>query len=427
MTERRPASDRHRSDWRTPALVMAAACGIAAVGFGTRSIFGLFLEPMTAARGWGRETFALALAVQNLVWGATLPAAGALSDRFGPSRVLAAGAAVYALGVLGMAHTENPAVLQATAGVLVGVGVAFTAFTIALAAMARVVGPERRSLALGLGTAAGSFGQVVFSPIGQGFIDAWGWQPALVSLSASVLVIAPLALMLPGARPAAGAAEPDAAAPEQSLAAAVREAAGHRGYGLLTAGFFVCGFHVAFITVHFPAYVRDLGLPAAAGAGALAVIGLFNIVGSLAAGAAGQRWSRKCGLSTIYALRAAAITALMLAPKTVVVVYLFSAVMGLLWLSTVPLTTGIVGRIFGLRHLGTLFGFVFLSHQIGSFLGVWLGGRLHDASGSYDGIWWAGVVFGIAAALIHLPIDERPVERAALGEDGRQQASVGRA
>lgn len=411
MTEPRPDSDRRPPGWQTPALVMAAACAVAAVGFGTRSIFGLFLEPMTAARGWGRETFALALAIQNLVWGATLPAAGALSDRFGPSRVLAAGAAVYALGVLGMAHTENPALLQLTAGVLVGVGVAFTAFTIALAAMARAAGPERRSLALGLGTAAGSFGQVVFSPLGQGFIDAWGWQPALVSLSAAVLVIAPLAMLLPGPPSAAEAAGPDAAAPEQSLAAAVREAAGHRGYGLLTAGFFVCGFHVAFITVHFPAYVRGLGLPAAAGAGALAVIGLFNIVGSLAAGAAGQRWSRKYGLSTIYALRAAAIAALMLAPKTVVAVYLFSAVMGLLWLSTVPLTTGIVGRIFGLRHLATLFGFVFLSHQLGSFLGIWLGGRLHDASGSYDAIWWAGVVFGIAAALIHLPIDERPVAR----------------
>ena len=415
MTEHRPGTDRRpgaRADWRTPALVMAAACAIAVVGFGARSIFGLFLEPMTAARGWGRETFALALAIQNLVWGASLPVAGALSDRFGPSRVLAAGAVVYALGVRGMAYTETPALLQMTAGVLVGVGVAFTAFTIALAAMAKVVGPERRSLALGLGTAAGSFGQVVFSPLGQGFIDAYGWQGALASLSVSVLVIAPLALLLPGgASQGSSAAGPGAAEPEQSLAAAVREAMSHRGYGLLAAGFFVCGFHVAFITVHFPAYVRDLGLPASAGAGAIAVIGLFNIVGSLAAGAAGQRWSRKYGLSTIYALRAATITALMLAPKSTTVIYVFSAFMGVLWLSTVPLTTGIVGRIFGLRYLATLFGFVFLSHQVGSFLGVWLGGRLYDATGSYDGIWWAGVVLGIAAALIHLPIDDRPIVR----------------
>ena len=427
MAERRPAGPPPpRFDWRTPALVMAASCAIAVVGFGARSIFGLFLEPMSAARGWGRETFALALAIQNLVWGASLPVAGALSDRFGPSRVLAVGAVVYALGIRAMAHTESPALLQLTAGLLVGVGVAFTAFTIALAAMAKVVGPERRSLALGLGTAAGSFGQVVFSPLGQALIAAHGWEAALVSLSATVLVIAPLALLLPGIGKRSGAAEsaaaePGAAAepsesgatePEQSLAGAVREAMGHRGYGLLTAGFFVCGFHVAFITVHFPAYVLDLGLPAAAGAGAIAVIGLFNIVGSLASGAAGQRWSRKYGLSTIYALRAVAITALLLAPKTTAVIYAFSAAMGLLWLSTVPLTTGIVGRIFGLRYLATLFGFVFLSHQLGSFLGVWLGGRLFDATGSYDGIWWAGVVLGLAAALIHLPIDDRPIARA---------------
>ena len=427
MTERRHA-DRMpaRFDWRAPALVMTAACAIAVVGFGARSIFGLFLEPMSAARGWGRETFALALAIQNLAWGASLPVAGALSDRFGPSRVLAAGAVVYALGIRAMAHTESPAVLQLTAGILVGVGVAFTAFTIALAAMAKVVGPERRSLALGLGTAAGSFGQVVFSPLGQALIAAHGWEAALVSLSATVIVIAPLAMLLPGVGKRPGAAEPaarepDAAKsapagpgatePEQSLGAAVREAMGHRGYGLLTAGFFVCGFHVAFITVHFPAYVLDLGLPAAVGAGAIAVIGLFNIVGSLASGAIGQRWSRKYGLSAIYSLRAVAITALMLAPKTTGVIYLFSAAMGLLWLSTVPLTTGIVGRIFGLRYLATLFGFVFLSHQLGSFLGVWLGGRLFDATGSYDAIWWAGVVLGLAAALIHLPIDDRPVER----------------
>jgi len=405
---------------------MAAACAIAVVGFGARSIFGLFLEPMSAARGWGRETFALALALQNLVWGASLPVAGALSDRFGPSRVLAAGAVVYAVGIRAMAYAESPTLLQLTAGILVGVGVAFTAFTIALAAMAKVVGPERRSLALGLGTAAGSFGQVVFSPLGQALIAAHGWEAALVSLSAIVIVIAPLAMLLPGVgkRPGAaepGAREPDGAEPaaaesgatkpEQSLGAAVREAMGHRGYGLLTAGFFVCGFHVAFITVHFPAYVLDLGLPAAVGAGAIAVIGLFNIVGSLASGAIGQRWSRKYGLSAIYSLRAVAITALLLAPKTTGVIYVFSAAMGLLWLSTVPLTTGIVGRIFGLRYLATLFGFVFLSHQLGSFLGVWLGGRLFDATGSYDAIWWAGVVLGLAAALVHLPIDDRPVER----------------
>ena len=337
MTERRPAGPpRAPLDWRAPALVMAAACAIAVVGFGARSIFGLFLEPMSATRGWGRETFALALAIQNLVWGASLPVAGALSDRFGPARVLAGGAVVYALGIRGMAHAADPVLMQVTAGILVGVGVAFTAFTIALAAMAKVVGPERRSLALGLGTAAGSFGQVVFSPLGQTLIETHGWEAALVTLSATVLVIAPLAVLLPGVGRRPDAAEPGAAEPEQTLTAAVREAMGHRGYGLLTAGFFVCGFHVAFITVHFPAYVRDLGLPAAAGAGAIAVIGLFNIVGSLASGAAGQRWSRKYGLSTIYALRAVTITRVAARAQDHRVIYAFSAAMGLLWLSTVP-------------------------------------------------------------------------------------------
>ena len=397
---------------------MTAACAIAMLGFGARSSFGLFLEPMTTARGWGRETFALALAVQNLLWGLALPFAGALSDRFGPPRVLAVGALIYAAGIWGMTIAETAGMLQATAGILVGVGVAFTAFSIALAAMAKVVGPERRSLALGLGTAAGSAGQVVFSPLGQAFISAYGWQTALLFLASSALLIAPLAFLLPGS-PAVRGAGPAA---EQSLPAALREAVGHRGYALLTTGFFVCGFHVAFITVHFPAYVRDLGLSASVGAAAIAVIGLFNIFGSFASGAAGQRWSKKYGLSIIYALRAVAITALMLATKTAAVIYLFSAVMGVLWLSTVPLTTGIVGQIFGVRYLATLFGVVFLSHQLGSFLGVWLGGWLYDATGSYDGVWWAGVVLGLAAALIHLPIDERPIAR----YDGVAPAHSGR-
>ena len=395
--------------WRTPAAVMAASCAIAMLGFGARSVFGLFLEPMTTAQGWSRETFALALAIQNLLWGAALPFAGALADRYGSPRVLAAGAVIYAAGLRGMTTAESAGMLYLTAGVAVGVGVAFTAFSLALAAMARVVGPERRSLALGLGTAAGSVGQVVFSPLGQAFITGYGWQSALLFLSASALLIAPLAFLLPGAPAGRGAAPAEAA--DQSLPAALREAFGHRGYALLTTGFFVCGFHVAFITVHFPAYVRDLGLAASVGAGAIAIIGLFNILGSFAAGAAGQRWSKKCGLSTIYAARAVAITALMLLPKTAAVIYLFSAAIGVLWLSTVPLTTGIVGQIFGVRYLATLFGVVFFSHQLGSFLGVWLGGWLHDATGSYDGVWWAGVALGVAAAVIHLPIDERPVVR----------------
>ena len=395
--------------WRTPLVVLAAGCLIAMVGFGVRSVFGLFLEPMTVTRGWDRETFALAMALQNLLWGAALPIAGALADRYGPPRVLAFGAVVYAAGVWGMAEAESSLALHLFGGLLTGVGVAFTAFSIVMAAMARVVGPERRSLALGLGTAAGSFGQVVFSPLGQGFIAAFGWQPALLILAATTLVIIPLAFALPGAAAAKGEAPSD-----QTIAEALREAAGHRGFALLSLGFFVCGFHVAFITVHFPAYVKDLGLAAEVGAYSIAIIGLFNIFGSLMSGAAGQRWSKKYGLSVIYFTRAIAITALLLAPKTELTMYLFSAAMGILWLSTVPLTTGIVVQVFGVRYMATLFGIVFFSHQIGSFIGIWLGGYLFDTIGSYDPVWWAGVALGLLAAAVHLPINERPLARLAV-------------
>jgi MFS family permease len=395
--------------WRTPLVVLAAGCLIAMVGFGVRSVFGLFLEPMTVTRGWDRETFALAMALQNLLWGAALPVAGALADRYGPPRVLAFGTLVYAAGVWGMAEAESSLALHLFGGILTGVGVAFTAFSLVMAAMARVVGPERRSLALGLGTAAGSFGQVVFSPLGQGFIGAFGWQPALLILAATTLVIIPLAFALPGGAAAKGEAPSD-----QTIAEALREAAGHRGFALLSLGFFVCGFHVAFITVHFPAYVMDLGLAAEVGAYSIAIVGLFNIFGSFMSGAAGQRWSKKCGLSVIYFARAIAITALLLAPKTELTMYLFSAAMGILWLSTVPLTTGIVAQVFGVRYMATLFGIVFFSHQIGSFLGIWLGGYLFDTTGSYDPIWWAGVVLGLLAAVVHLPINERPMARLAV-------------
>jgi MFS family permease len=378
------------------------------IGFGIRSVFGLFLEPMTLTHGWSRETFALAMAIQNLLWGIGVPVAGAMADRFGPMRVLSFGALLYAIGVWGMATTDSSLGLHLFGGVLTGLGIAFSAFSIALAAMAKVVGPERRTLVLGLGTAAGSFGQVVFSPLGQQFIAAFGWQAALLILAASALLIIPFALVLPDSHTHLG--EPSY---DQSLIEALREAAGHRGFVLLTVGFFVCGFHVAFITVHFPSYVKDLGLAPEVGAYALAIIGLFNIAGSFLSGAAGTRWSKKSGLAFIYFTRAAVITALLLAPKTPLTIYLFAAAMGILWLSTVPLTSGIVAQVFGVRYMATLFGIVFFSHQIGSFLGVWLGGRLYDTTGTYNAIWWAGVVLGLLAALIHLPINERPLARLA--------------
>ena len=396
------------TSWRTPLVVIVAGCLIAMIGFGIRSIFGLFLEPMTVARGWDRETFALAMAIQNLLWGLGVPIAGMIADRYGPSRVLTLGALVYGLGVWGMAEAESSLALHVFGGVLTGVGVAFTAFSLAMAAMARVVGPERRSLVLGLGTAAGSFGQVVFSPLGQAFIGAYGWHMALLILAASALIIIPLAFILPNDTSAKGEAKSD-----QSIREALSEAFGHRGYVLLTIGFFVCGFHVAFITVHFPAYVQDLGLAASVGAAAIALIGMFNILGSFGSGLAGQRYSKKISLSTIYFARSLVILALLMAPKTELTIYLFSAAMGILWLSTVPLTTGIVAQVFGVRYMATLFGIVFFSHQLGSFIGIWLGGYLYDTTGSYDGIWWAGVALGIAAAIIHLPINERPLARLA--------------
>jgi predicted MFS family arabinose efflux permease len=401
------ARDPAAVSWRTPALILIAGCLISLVGFGVRSAFGIFLEPMTLAQGWSRETFALAMAIQNLFWGLGLPFAGALADRFGAPRVLAVGAVLYALGVAGMALSESGLMLQLTGGVLTGLGVAFTAFSIAIAAMAKVVGPERRSLALGMGTAAGSAGQVIFSPLGQALIASLGWYDALLIVGMTTLLIIPLAFILPGITKDE-AQDPLA---DMTIGAALREAGGHRGYILLTAGFFVCGFHIAFITVHFPAYITGLGLDPAVGGYALALIGLFNIVGSFASGAFGQRWSKRCGLSGIYFLRAIAITALLMAPKTEATILIFAATMGALWLSTVPLTTGLVAQIFGVRYMATLFGIVFLSHQIGSFIGVWLGGYLYDTVGSYDAIWWAGVVLGLFAAIVHLPIDERPLQR----------------
>ena len=392
--------------WRTPLVVIAAGCLIALLGFGARAAYGLLLEPMTGARGWGRETFAFALAVQNLVWGFGVPFASMLADRYGPSRVLAVGAVVYGAGTAGMAMATTGLGLTLFGGVLTGLGIALTSFSIALAAMAKVVDPGRQSLVLGIGTSAGSLGQVIFSPLSQLVIAEYGWDSALFFLAASVLFIAPLAFVLPGNVDTTGEAKI-----EQGLGEAIVEAARHRGYVLLTLGFFVCGFHVAFITVHFPAYVSDLGLAAEVGAWAIAIIGLFNIVGSFLSGLAGQRWPKKNGLVVIYSLRAIAIATLLMADKTATTIYAFAAVMGILWLSTVPLTSGIVAQVFGLRFMATLFGFVFLSHQLGSFMGVWLGGYLYDRTGSYDMVWWTGVALSVVAALLHVPINERPLRR----------------
>ena len=401
-TERTFGSQR----WQKPVVVMIAGCLICLIGFGARSTFGLFLTPMSGAMEWDRETFALAMAIQNLLWGLMMPVAGILADRYGYVLVIIGGALVYALGLWGMAFTDSVTILHLTAGVLTGVGVSFTSFTLISTAMVRVVGPEKRSLVFGVGTAATSFGQVLFSPITQGVIDGYGWESGLFFLFFSILIILPLALLLPFSPGVKGEQETG-----QTISEAIREAAQHRGFILLTTGFFVCGFHVAFIGIHFPAYVTDLGFAPRVGAWSIALIGIFNIVGSILSGMYGRRGVKKLGLSFIYAARAVVILVLLVMPKTELSLYLFAAAMGILWLSTVPLTNMVVAQIFGVRYMATLYGFVFVSHQLGSFLGVWLGGFLYDMTGTYDLVWYAGIVLGIVAALVHLPINEAPLAR----------------
>ena len=389
--------------WRTPALVISAGCLLALLSFGIRSGFGLFLEPMSSTMGWGREIFAIAIAIQNLLWGLGQPIAGALADRFGTAKVLSAGGICYALGLVIMANASTPLMLHLSAGVLVGLALAGASFGIVLAAFARVVPEEKRSWALGVGTAAGSLGQFLMVPLGQAFLSAYGWSMALLLLSLFALLIIPLSTVLASK----GETSPDARS--QSLGEALREAAGHASYWYLTAGFFVCGFHVAFIQAHMPAYITDAGLDQSLGAWSLALVGLFNIIGAYSSGVLGGRYSKRYLLSLLYFSRAAVIAVFILIPMSPASVLLFSAAMGLLWLSTVPLTSGLVALMFGPRYMATLFGIVFFSHQVGAFIGVWLGGYLFDTSGSYDIVWWLGIALGIVAGLLHWPIKEQPV------------------
>jgi len=393
------------SSWRSPGLVLLAGSLLMIVTFGTRAGFGLFLAPMSSDLGWGREIFALALAIQNLCWGACQPFAGALADRYGSGKTLALGTLVYAAGVLIMATTAGPLTLHLSAGVLVGLGLAGSSVGIVLAAVSRTVPEQRRSRSLGLVMAAGSLGQFLMVPLGQTLLGAFGWSMALMILGIIVLLATPLSIVLTG--------RPEETGASQSVTDALHEAGRHGSYWLLIAGFFVCGFHVAFIAAHLPAYITDLGFDPGLGAWALALVGLFNVVGSYSSGVLGGRYSKKYLLSFLYFARAVLIALFVSIPPTPATVLVFAAIMGLLWLSTVPLTSGLVAQMFGPRYMGMLFGIVFFSHQVGSFLGVWLGGYLFDATGSYDVVWWAGVALGVFAGLVHWPIRETQVVRLA--------------
>jgi MFS family permease len=405
-------SDRH-AHWRTPAVILICGCLLAMLTFGPRSVFGFFLPPMTAAHGWGRDMFSLALAIQMLLWGAGQPFAGALADRFGVVPVLWGGTLLYAVGIVWMAYASTPLAFHLSAGVVVGFGLAGSSFTMVIGAFGKLLPESWRSIAFGAGTAAGSFGQFVFSPLSVALIDQFGWRMALFVLAAIVLTMLPLslALIVPEPAPAAAASRP---VPLQSIRQALAEAIGHRSYVLLVLGYFTCGFQLFFITVHLPAYLVDRGLPAWVGGWTLAVVGLFNIVGSVAAGWLSTVMPKRIILSVIYFLRSVAILVFILMPPQPVTTLVFGAVIGLLWLSTIPPTSALVALMFGPRWLTMLLGLAFFSHQVGGFLGVWLGGVLFEATGSYDLIWWGAIFFGLVSAIINLPIVEQPVARPAV-------------
>ncbi|NJL08243.1 MAG: MFS transporter [Methylacidiphilales bacterium] len=398
--------------WRTPGVIVLAGCLIAMVSFGPRSAMGFFTNEMSVDRGWALAVFSLSAAIQNILWGIGQPFAGALADRFGVTRVLVAGTLLYALGLVWMANATDPLSLHMSAGVLIGFGLAGCSFNLVLAAFGKLLPLSWRPMALGAGSAAGSFGQFLFAPLTVFLKGAIGWEATLMLFGAAMLLVLPLSVVLMTPRAEAPAGDPWSAE-TQTLRAALAEAFGHRSYNLLVAGFFVCGFHLAFITIHLPKYLVDHGISNAVGGWVMALIGLFNLAGSLASGYWSGKVSKPYLLSAIYAARSALIVGFVLLPLTPATALAFGAGIGLLWLSTVPPTSGLVLVMFGPRWMAMLFGVVFLSHQIGSFLGVWLAGLLYDSTGSYDVVWWLGVALGLFAALVHLPIQERAVARAA--------------
>ena len=389
--------------------VLLCGAAIVTVSMGIRHGFGLWLQPVTVERGWSRETFAFAIAVQNLAWGAVGPFTGMIADRFGAFRVLVVGALLYALGLVLMALSTSGLAFTGSAGVLIGMAQSGTTYAVIYGVIGRNVDASKRSWAMGLAAAAGSFGQFLMVPVENGLIGHFGWQTALFILGCAALAIVPLAF---------GLHERDlgaqASSAQQSIASAVREAVSNRSFQLLTAGYFVCGFQVVFIGVHLPSYLKDHGLDGNVATTALALIGLFNVFGTYAAGVLGQRLAKRHILSTIYLLRSLTILAFITLPLTPMSVYVFASLMGLLWLSTIPPTNAVIAQVFGAQYLSMLGGFVFFSHQIGSFLGVWLGGKLYGATGSYDVVWWLTIALGVFAALVNQPVRETAVVRPAV-------------
>ncbi len=388
--------------------VLACGAAIVTLSMGVRHGFGLWLQPITQEMGWTRQSFAFAIALQNLSWGVIGIFAGMAADRFGAFRVLMGGAVLYGLGLAGMALSPTPLLFALTTGLLIGAAQAGTTYAVIYGVLGRQIAPERRSWAMGVAAAAGSFGQFLMVPVEGWLIASLGWQQALLALSMAVLLIIPLAfgLLEPGFQ---GAAPPKR---DQTIGHALREAFSYPSFNLLMAGYFVCGFQVVFIGVHMPSYLRDNGLSPQVASYALALIGLFNVFGTYIAGTLGQRMPRRFILSFIYLARAVAISVFLLVPLSPLSVYIFSAVMGTLWLSTVPPTNATIAQIFGVQHLSMLGGFVFCRHQLGSFMGVWLGGYLYDATGSYDIVWYIAIGLGVLAGLVNLPINEAPIQRA---------------
>jgi MFS family permease len=401
---KRPVSG-NMARMKSTRTVLVCGALILMLAMGVRQTMGLFLPPMTLANGWTRDEFAFAIALQNLLWGAFVPFTGAIADRFGAGRVLVASALIYMVGLVLMAFSGTPLLFDVSGGLLIGLALSGTTFGVVMGVVAKVVSPEKRSVALGIVGAGGSFGQFAMVPYGQGLISGVGWFPALLTLAVTVALIVPLAAGLAGRH--SGAAH----GAHQSASEAFGEAIGQRSFHYLFWSYFVCGAHTAFIALHLPSYVQDAGLSPAVGMVSLALIGFGNIFGSYGSGWLGQRVSKKWLLTWIYGLRSLLIVALLMAPKTPLVLYLFAFGMGLLWLSTVPLTNALVAQIFGLKHVSMLSGAVFFGHQIGGFLGAWLGGVIFTRQGSYDLAWWISIALGVFAAIVCAPINERPIPR----------------